>query len=86
MRRRQKVALTSIVVLALVFFIFVPFVRASTPGPYQFPCYYAGTCKPSEVYFTVSLSCYLLGESPNTWLGAYYWGPGFSMGCLPVVT
>src|SRR5258708_2846268 len=52
-----------------VFFTFVPFVGASALGEFQPPCYYAGTCKPLQAHYTVSLSCLLQGPSG---IGANY--------------
>jgi hypothetical protein len=76
LRRRKKVALTAIVVLALTFFFFVPLIGASAPagGP-QPSCYFAGTCKQLELHFTISLSCYLSGDSPE----GFFLGDSYSL-------
>jgi hypothetical protein len=69
---RQKVALTAIAILALLLFLFVPFAPESIPGPVQLPCYSLGTCPEGVIHFTVSLSCYLTGDSPRMFVGDSY--------------
>jgi hypothetical protein len=78
LRNRNKVA---IAILAIVFFLFVPFIGASSLGPVQLPCYFAGACKPGYAHFTISLSCYVSGDSLQMFLGDSYYDGQLSVGC-----
>jgi hypothetical protein len=54
--------------LALLLFLFVPFAPESIPGP----CHSPGTCPEGRIHFSVSLSCYLTGDSLLMVLGDSY--------------
>lgn len=61
--RRRKAILVAITILALGFFFLIPFIQASEIGVIQQPCYFAGSCEPAYVHFTISLSCFLTGDN-----------------------
>jgi hypothetical protein len=72
------VAVTATVILALALFLYVPFIEESSLGPVQLPCYFAGTCNPGYVHFTISLSCYLSGDSPTNFVSEFRLGDSYS--------
>ena len=82
LRRRVQIA---IVTLALVFALAVPAISASGPGGVCPPVGVGFGCTRVAIHFTESLSCYLVGTGPQTWLGTYCFEGGLGIGCGPNV-
>ncbi len=70
MRPIHRVALAVIFGLAIGLFIFLPFVPESIHAP--FGACSPGSCQEGVIHFTVSLSCYVAGDSPSMFLGDSY--------------
>lgn len=68
-----------VIALLALFSVFIPFVGVYAPDAGGV----CSTCAP-RMNIEVSLSCYLLGVSPKTWLGTYYSEGTLGMGCEPV--
>jgi hypothetical protein len=74
MRRRTKFAIVA-AILSIAFIAAVPVVGASSPGP----------TANTQIHFTESLDCYLLGLRYGQGIGVYYFEGAFGIGCGPLV-
>jgi len=75
MRKRNKFAVVIAALFALAFFLAAPVMDASAPG---------GATN-SQIHFTQSPDCYVLGFGPGQGIGTYYFDGALGIGCGPLV-
>lgn len=73
--KAHHVYVIAVAILALAFFLAVPLVGASSPGP----------ATNTQIHFTESLDCYFLGLRPGQGIGVYYFDGELGIGCGPLV-